>query len=180
MSRRIVAGMVILAAALSTTAPLTSWAASHAPAVDGPAPLVAVRVGRHAGFDRIVFEFAGSTLPTVTATTVSPPLTLSPSDLPVAVAGSAFVQITMQGASGTDVTGTTTYLGPDRINAGGANVIELVRTEDFEGVLTWVAGLRANGQVTVSQLQGPARIVVDIQAASAPATPVAATPRFTG
>jgi hypothetical protein len=167
-------------AALSATVPVSNAGATRAQAVNGPAPLVAVRVGRHPGFDRIVFEFAGPTLPTVTTTSVSPPLALAPSDLPVQVVGSAFVQITMNGASGTDLTGTNTYVGPDRLTAGGANLIELVRTQDFEGVLTWVAGLRTNGQVTVSQVQDPARIVVDIQAATEPAAPVAGTPRFTG
>lgn len=41
---------------------------------------------------------------------------------------------------------------------------ELVRTGDFEAVLSWVAGLDERAPFRVQRLAGPPRIVVEVRA----------------
>jgi len=66
-----------------------------------------VRVGTHPGYDRIVFEFAGSGRPQLTVAVASPPFVGDASGQPVTVAGSAFLTLKLYDASG-----YLTYSGP--------------------------------------------------------------------
>ncbi|HUF85231.1 MAG TPA: hypothetical protein VMQ81_11630, partial [Acidimicrobiia bacterium] len=79
-------------------------------------------------------------------------------------AGTAFLEIRMQSASGFDFEANTpSYDGPSRlmptdtIYARGA-----ARTGDFEAILIWVVGLDEERPFTASTLADPARVVVDI------------------
>ncbi|MCA1703036.1 MAG: peptidoglycan-binding protein [Actinobacteria bacterium] len=125
-----------------------------------------LRLGAHAGFDRVVFEFR-DTLPGFDVRYVDPPIIQDGSGEPIAVDGSAFVQIRMEPATGFDFdTGTPSYNGPGRISGAGAGlavVREVVRSGDFEGVLTWVVGLGRRVGFQVATLSGPSRLVVDFQ-----------------
>jgi hypothetical protein len=67
----------------------------------------------------------------------------------------------MDPASGFDMeTASETYPGPDRFAPDGAVVREVVRTGDFEAVLSWVAGFDEARPFTVHTETGPARLVV--------------------
>ena len=127
-----------------------------------------VAVGRHEGFDRVVFEFRNG-LPGYRVEYVQPPLHADGSGERVAVSGSAFVLVTMQPASGFDVEtgeGKLVYDGPRRIDASkaGASVVkELVRTGDFEAQLGWAVGLDSPVDFRVRTLPQPPRLVVDFR-----------------
>jgi hypothetical protein len=75
----------------------------------------------------------------------------------------------MEPASGFDTSvaeGELVYTGPRRISgadAGTSVVREVVRTGDFEAVLTWAIGLSDRVDFRVLTLDGPPRLVVDFR-----------------
>jgi hypothetical protein len=100
---------------------------------------------------------------------VRPPIVEDASGNEVEVDGEAFLSIRLEPASGFDLSGELgeVYTGPTQIDgssAGTEMVEELVRTGDFEAVLTWVAGLDERAPFRVLRLFGPPRIVVDVRA----------------
>src|SRR5512132_105939 len=62
------------------------------------AQITDVRVGTHDGYDRVVFEFAAG-IPDAVIDGVLPPFYADPSGLELPVAGTAFLRVTMHGAS---------------------------------------------------------------------------------
>jgi hypothetical protein len=85
------------------------------------------------------------------------PFTEDASGKPVTVAGSAFLVVRLEPATGFDfLTNKLAYTGPDRIPAkNGAFVTEAVRTGDFESVTTWIIGLRAQVPFSVAATGAP-------------------------
>jgi hypothetical protein len=128
-----------------------------------------VAVGHHEGFDRVVFEFRDKGLPGYRVEYASPPLKEDGSGDPVAVAGNAFVVVRMDPASGFDLNsgeGELVYKGPKRLDASnvGATVVEeVVRTGDFESVLSWAVGLSSKVDFRVTTATSPSRLVVDFR-----------------
>ena len=124
--------------------------------------LVAVRIGKQAGVDRLVFEFNEAGLPEWGVKYVEPSLLVEcGSGDPVSIAGSAWLQITFRGAQAHTETGAPTS-GPHRRTPGQAALLELVRTCDFEGEVTWVAGVVRKSKYTPRVLHEPSRLVIDI------------------
>lgn len=127
-----------------------------------------IAVGRHEGYDRVVFQFQNA-LPGYKVEYVQPPLTEDGSGKPVSVKGSAIVSVRMEPASGFDLNtgeGVLTYKGPKRIDgssAGASVVQELVRTGDFEAVLTWAIGLSDTVDFRVQTATSPDRLIVDFR-----------------
>jgi hypothetical protein len=80
----------------------------------------------------------------------------------------------MASARGHDDNGNGTY-GPTRRTYPLLNVIQVVNSGDFEGVLTFGIGLAQRTGVSVFTLTGPSRIVVDI---ATPARTVPANVHF--
>jgi hypothetical protein len=128
-----------------------------------------VAVGRHEGYDRVVFQFRGEGLPGYRVSYVEPPLKEDGSGNPVDIAGTAFVVVRMEPASGFDLNtgeGVLVYKGPRRIegsSAGTSVVKEVVRTGDFEAVLTWAIGLEEKVDFRVTTAASPARLIVDFR-----------------
>lgn len=153
----------------ASTLPDFSEAQHTAPADGtGTALLRTVRVGRNAGFERIVFEFAGESVPGYRVQWVDGPITADGSGEPVDVTGDAFLEIVMTPASGVDLSApqlTVVYDGPDRIPVSGQTVLltDLVRTGDFESVLSWAAGATEEVPFRVLRLEDPVRVVIDLQ-----------------
>ena len=168
----------------STTTSVTSTTASPPPPTvetgDGTEPVVGkasgsetallerVAVGRHEGYDRVVFQFRNA-VPGYRVEYVEPPLHEDGSGNEIAVEGSAFVVVRMEPASGFDLSvpeGELVYKGPRRLSraeAGTSVVREVVRTGDFEAVLTWAVGLSDRVDYRVRKLGGPPRLVVDFR-----------------
>lgn len=123
-----------------------------------------VTLGRHDGFDRVVFRFTNR-VPGYRIGLVSPPITEDGSGEPVTVRGAAFLQVSMS-ASGFDSSvaeGQQIYNGPRRVTGDAATVTEIVRTGDFEAVLTWVVGLGSSQPFRVTTTSNPPRLVIDIK-----------------
>jgi hypothetical protein len=127
-----------------------------------------VAVGRHEGYDRVVFQFTND-LPGYRVEYVRPPLKEDGSGNPVTLEGNAFVVVRMEPASGFDLNtgeGKMVYKGPKRIDASAAGtsvVQELVRTGDFEAVLSWAIGLSDKVDFKVTSASSPARLIVDFR-----------------
>lgn len=141
---------------------------TSAPGSSALALLTDVRLGRHEGYDRIVFEFRPRSRPGYRVRYVQPPIVEDASGRQIQVDGDAFLSIRMEPASGFDLTGDAgeVYTGPTRIPGSGAGtelVLEVVRTGDFEAVLSWVAGLAERTPFRVQRFAGPPRIVVDVR-----------------
>ena len=58
----------------------------------------------------------------------------------------------------------TQFLTPERTTCGLPNVIQVVRSGDFEGVLSFGIGLAKQQAVNVFTLTNPSRVVLDIAA----------------
>jgi hypothetical protein len=127
------------------------------------AHLVAVRVARQQGADRIVFEFSERVPGYKVGYSPKPVVGTSSKELPLA--GSAALVVRMEQASGVDLSAgfRQTYSGPNRVAAAGTQqVLEVAQVEDFEAVLTWAAGLKADAPFRVLVLDGPPRLVIDV------------------
>lgn len=136
-----------------------------APATSAPAPavptLVGVRAAHHPGFDRVVFEFTGG-LPATHRVRWVDQLTADGSGKPVRVAGRAVLRVVFNPADAHDANGST---APRRTAYALPNVLTTVRAGDFEAVTTYGIGVATKTSFTVSTLQDPARVVVDVRAA---------------
>ena len=99
---------------------------------------------------------------------VDGPITADGSGEPVEVEGDALLEIIMDPASGVDLSApqlTIVYQGPDRIPVEGQTelITDLVRTGDFEAVLSWAAGTTERVPFRVLALREPTRIVIDLE-----------------
>lgn len=134
----------------------------------GLALLADVRLVSRPRFDRIVFEFRPGGVPNYQIDYVQPPITTNPGGAAMSVGGEAFLSIRLEPASGFDLEGdeSQVYQGPLRLSgedAGARVVADVVRTEDFEAVVTWVAGLARQAPFRAFVLSGPPRLVVDVR-----------------
>jgi hypothetical protein len=135
---------------------------------DETALLERLAIGRHEGYDRVVFQFRNH-VPGYRVEYVQPPLKEDGSGNVVQVKGSAFVEVRMEPASGFDLAtgeGELVYKGPKRIDgaAAGASVVrEVVRIGDFEAVLNWAIGLDEKVDFRVTTTESPPRLIVDFR-----------------
>jgi hypothetical protein len=125
------------------------------------AQITDVRVGTHDGYDRVVFEFAAG-IPDAVIEGVLPPFYADPSGLELAVAGTAFLRVTMHGASKVSPDGGVTYSGSTNFQPDFDRLVQLIEGGDFEAVSTWYVGLDGAGCYRVLTLAGPSRLVVDV------------------
>jgi len=126
------------------------------------AQITDVRVGTHDGYDRVVFEFA-SGLPDAVIEGALPPFYADPSGLEIHVDGTAFLKVTMHGASKVSPDGGVTYNGPTTFEPGFDQLVQLIESGDFEAVSTWYLGLGGGGCIRVLILSAPSRLVIDIE-----------------
>lgn len=112
--------------------------------------LTAVTVRRTARCtDTVVFSFSGATQsPGVHVSIAQPPFTLAGSGATVTVRGDRFYKVQFEPASTFDLgTGRPSYTGSTNITpTGTAHVRQLVETDSFEGVVTWIIGVGAGDQ----------------------------------
>jgi hypothetical protein len=141
-----------------------------APARQPRAELTAIRTGQADGFDRVVFEFSG-TSPGYRVAYVDKPLHEDGSGNEVPLKGGHAIEVHMDNASGYHLEGDSsgpTYTGPNRITpTGTGQIVELARTGDFEGVLAWAIGVKDKVGFRVSRLDSPPRLLVEVCSAAA-------------
>jgi hypothetical protein len=126
------------------------------------ANIVDVRVGTHGGYDRVVFEFEQGT-PEFTLDRAEPPFTQDGSGFPIEVEGDSFLGLVMRGGTRQTDEGTSSYDGPSEFEPGFPVLRHLVEGGDFERQSTWYFGLDAEACVDVFLLDGPPRLVIDVE-----------------
>jgi hypothetical protein len=177
------AGLVIIAVALAgcgsnatgsagSPGPASSSAAPQTAANVSPADvsracqqpgkyLTAVRTAKHAGYDRVVFQFSGGR-PAVTAERVTA-VYADPKGTKIPLPGHSFLHVVFRGASGfCPQPAHRTWTGPNVLTPRYPQLLAVAAAGDFEGYLSFGLGLSARGPYHVSTLTGPDRIVIDV------------------
>jgi len=121
-----------------------------------------VRSAAHDGYDRIVFEFLGTELPSYHIEYIGKPVTACGSGKTVNLAGNGRLEIRFTSAQAHAPEGDATI--KDRDRSPNLPVIkDLKLTCDFEGEVTWMAGVSLPNNYRVIELKDPTRLVVDIK-----------------
>jgi len=131
-----------------------------APAVPPTAIQTDTRYAAHSDYDRVTFDFEGNA-PGYKIEYVNPPIVADASGNEVQIEGESFLQVRFLGAQAHDEAGNTT-IDELEIKPGLSTVVELERTGDFEGQVTWVLGLSEELDFRVIDLTDPTRVAVDI------------------
>jgi hypothetical protein len=127
-----------------------------------PVILRAVQAASHPGYDRVVFEFAGDSVPGYHVEYASKPVRQCGSGNPVSIAGAGRLVVRFQPAQAHDDRGNPTLVERDRTPAlAGVKQMKLVC--DFEGQVEWVIGVAAAGPYRVLEIAGPGRLVLDVR-----------------
>jgi hypothetical protein len=132
------------------------------PGTTARAQITGVRVGTHADYDRIAFEFDAG-IPRYQIETATPPFYADPSGLPLQIAGSAFWKITLIGGTRAKADGGSSYAGPTNFVPNFNALVQLKEGGDFEALSTWYVGLTDTSCIRVLTLSDPARLVIDIR-----------------
>lgn len=159
---RLLSPLVALALAPGLVAPSGAQSAREASAPPPTPVLVAVRASHHGDVDRVVFEFRGG-LPTSRQVQYVDRLTADGSGRPVRVAGQALLRVRLEPAQAHTDAGAATA-APRRVAYALPNVLTAVRSGDFEAVTTYGLGLARRTPFTVSTLQSPPRVVIEVRA----------------
>lgn len=153
-------------AAVLTMGAAVGWAAVPASAATTALPsqtLTAVRTGEHAGYDRVVFQFAGA-VPKYSVTRVSA-VYHDPKGTRVPLAGQGYLHVVLAG-----VTGEPAKLAA--AEPGYPQLLTVAPAGYFEGVASFGIGLASkSGTVHVFTLKAPARLVVDVSHVRLPRFP---------
>ncbi len=134
-------------------------------AASGPAVVHTsdVSVSAHPDYDRITFTYVEAGAPAFEMRTTRPPFTQDPSGLPMTVAGSSFMRITLNGATKLADDGSITYDGPTNFQPNYPQLIQLIEQGDFEAQNSWYVGLDGGNCIRAAVQTNPSRIVIDIQ-----------------
>jgi hypothetical protein len=124
--------------------------------------LRAVRADSQPGYDRIVFEFAGDSIPGYHIEYASGPVVRCGSGDPVAVAGSGLLVVRFEPARAHDEMGHAT-IQRQAAPPGLPSVKDLQIVCDFEGQVEWVLGVPAGAPYRVLELTAPARLFLDVR-----------------
>ncbi len=119
----------------------------------------AVRVGTHAGYDRLTIEFKnGQPASIELRPQASTTFVRSPLGDTVKLAGKDGILVTIRGADA-----HTAYSGSSDFKTGFTGLLEAREVQDFEGVVQWGLGLSATPCYSTVILTNPTRLVIDIQ-----------------
>jgi hypothetical protein len=132
------------------------------PSSDALVSVTDVRVGRHDGFDRVVFEVGGTGAPGWDVRYVDTPASQGSGD-PVDVEGSDVLQVTLTGVGYPYDTGVDEFPVGDRVSAADSqSVTEVVFDGTFEGQSVAFVGTTAQTPFRVYLLEDPVRVVVEV------------------
>jgi hypothetical protein len=130
----------------------------------GAARLTGISVGRHPAFDRIVFRFNGG-IPGYRIQYTDQVLN-DPKGNQVPLPGRTLLHIVFHSASGYQ-----SYRGPDVISPDYPTLLQLRTAGDFEGYLSFGAGLSSRTGFHVRTFTQPDRVVVDVAHGALPRFP---------
>ena len=148
--------LALLAAALLTVGPA---GASSNRASSAMPRLVGIRAAQYHGYDRVVFEFSG-TAPAQRTVRYVAHLIADARGTAIPVAGRAILRVSFRAASAHTDGGRST--APAQAGFALTNVMTVVRSGDFEGVVSYGIGLAQRAAFRVSTLTRPSRVAVDI------------------
>ena len=132
------------------------------PKATGAALLKDVRSGRHANYDRVVFEFKGTALPSFKIEYIDKPVRSCGSGEVVPLAGDAWLSVRFSGANAHTEAGEATI--KDRARSPNLPVVkDLKLICDLEAEVEFVMGVSSPNKYRVLELKSPARLVVDIR-----------------
>jgi hypothetical protein len=132
------------------------------PSSDSLVTVTDIRVGRHDGFDRVVFEVDGTGTPGWDVRYVDE-ATSQGSGEPVDVDGEAILQVTLTGVGYPDDTGVDEYAGPHRLSIPETETVtEVVLDSTFEGQTVAFVGTSSQAPFRVYLLEGPTRVVLEV------------------
>lgn len=146
----------------ASTDPTTNWEESNGGAY-ADLDIKDIRVGSHDGFDRFVLEFAGEGLPSYHAGYVDEPLQQA-SGMPIDVAGPATLEVMVHGTAAAMMNTDNPLLksvGP--MDKAAGNVQGVTYGGTFEADSQFFIGLDKPRPYSVSVLENPARLVIDIK-----------------
>jgi len=147
-------GLLVVACLVALAVPAVAPAsAAFAPLLTG------VRASHQPGFDRVVFDFYGG-VPSSRQLSYVTDLIADPRGNEIYLAGQAILQVRFEPARGHKEDGTDT--APNRTTFALPNVLTVVQSGDFEGVVTYGIGLAKKQPYRVFTLSNPSRVVVDI------------------
>lgn len=125
----------------------------------GVANTIAARTGEQQGYDRFVLQFDAIVPSYTVKRQAKPTFSEGASGQTVTLLGNAGVLITVQSA-----TGATTFSGSTDVITPQFQILKEARQmQDFEGVVQWGLGLDQAACMRVFTLDGPARLVIDVQ-----------------
>ena len=125
----------------------------------GQPQLLQVTTDHHATYDRVVFRFS-SRVPGYHVRYVNH-VTADPSDNPVALAGNAFLAVTMHSVASAQAGMPAAPQGRQRPRY--PQLRALVGTGDFEGYVSYTLGLKSKSGFRAFTLRNPDRLVVDVR-----------------
>jgi hypothetical protein len=144
--------------------PQEAWTASATDRVrtmSGPVVLGDLRVGVNAGFDRVVLEFEGGSVPGYRVE-YTDDVSQCGSGERVRLAGDRMLAITLRGTQAHDERGQATVQPRERrLQMPVIKAYEF--SCDFEGVTQVALGLASGNRYRVTELQNPTRLIVDVQ-----------------
>ncbi|HLF71300.1 MAG TPA: hypothetical protein VI759_04040 [Dehalococcoidia bacterium] len=131
----------------------------------GSGLLMDVRIAAHpedGGFNRIVFEFKiGTPLGWAEYVDKDNIRSCGPGDL-VPIAGTAYLMVHFDGAAGYDENYQPTG-APSELKGPGPSILEAKKICDFEATLVWAIGTSGERPYTVTLLDNPPRVVIDVK-----------------
>ena len=133
------------------------------PSPDAAVTVRDIRIGRHDGFDRVVFEVGGTGTPGWDVRYVDEASSQGSGER-VEVAGDAVLQVSITGAGYPYDTGVEEYSGPDPLSAADTGVAtEVVFDATFEGTTVAFVGTKVAAPFRVYLLEAPTRVVLEIR-----------------
>jgi hypothetical protein len=147
-------------AAYATTQPSFSTqprVVEHPPG--GPGKLTTLRAGRHAGYDRVVFQLDGP-IPYYSVRYV-PVVRLDGSGHPLRLRGAAFLEVVVRAPTHDEH--YRPVLSPTRLRPDFPTLREVNAPSSFEGQTTAGIGVSYRAPFRVLELANPTRIVIDLK-----------------
>ncbi len=121
---------------------------------------VGMRTGRHEGYERVVFEFEAG-VPGYHVEYIDKPVRACGSGDVVEIAGDGWLEVRLSPAAAHTDEGKAT-IGERQLTPKMNVILEVERTCDFEGIVTWVVGTASPNKYRVFELSDPPRLVLDI------------------
>jgi hypothetical protein len=152
---------IIQPAAYATTQPGFSTqprVVEHPPV--GSPKLITLRAGRHAGYDRVVFQLDGP-IPSYYSVRYLPQVRLDGSGAPLRLRGAAFLEVVIRAPTHDEQ--YRPVLTPTRLRPDFPALREVNAPGSFEGQTTAGIGVSYRAPFRVLELANPTRIVVDLK-----------------